>query len=84
MDKFASDDELCRRAIAAYFRTAVGGSDGVFIDTPGWGTDVTEHDGKRYVVTQDSRGTTVAVYRVQNDGALRRMKRWPREVAPRS
>jgi len=82
MDKFASDDELCRRAIAAYFRTPVGGSDGVFIEGPAWGADVVEHDGKQYVVLQNSRGP-VAVYRVQNDGALRRMKRWPTEVAPR-
>lgn len=81
MRDIANDSELERRAIAAYYRTPVGGSDGVFIDTPGGGADVTEHDGKLYVVLQNSRGT-LAVYRVRNDGVLRRMKRWPREVAP--
>ncbi len=77
----ASDPELERRALAAWYRTAA--SDGVVaIDAPAGGAGVAEHDGRLYVVLQNVRGT-LAVYRVQNDGVLRRMKRWPPEVAAR-
>ena len=39
------------------------------------------HDGKGhiYVVLTNAR-EVVAVYRVKNDGALRRLRRWPREL----
>ena len=70
-----TDADLERRALAAYFRS--GG-----FDQPAGGGDVVEHDGKLYVVLQNVRGT-LAVYRVRGSGALRRMKRWPVEVAPR-
>ncbi len=76
----ASDPELERRALAAWYRTAA--SDGVAIDAPSGGAGVAEHDGRLYVVLQNVRGT-LALYRVQNDGVLRRMKRWPPEVAAR-
>jgi hypothetical protein len=74
-----TDNELRRRAVAAYYRTAQTNGD---LDTPSGGGDVAEFDGKMYVVLSNIRGT-LAVYRVQNNGMLRRMKRWPREVAPR-
>ena len=41
---------------------------------------VVEHDGKRYVLLRAVGGGTAAIYRVQNDGVLRRMKRPPAEV----
>jgi hypothetical protein len=67
-------DDMQRRALAAYFRT--GG-----IDQPAGGGDVVEHQGRTYVVLSNVRGT-LAVYRVRAyDGRLRRMRRWPREVA---
>jgi hypothetical protein len=69
------DADVGRRALAAYYRS--GGT-----DPPAGGGDVTEHEGKLYVVLQGARGT-LAVYRIRGSGALRRMKRWPREVAPR-
>jgi hypothetical protein len=81
MDDAARDADLTRRALAAYYRTAA--SDGVVaIDQPAGGGDVVEHDGRLYVVLRNAAGT-LAVYRVRGSGALRRMKRWPREVADR-
>jgi hypothetical protein len=74
-----SDADLERRALAAYFRS---GSPGAILDQPAGGGDVVEHDGRLYVVLSNVRGT-LAVYRVRGSGALRRMKRWPREVAER-
>jgi hypothetical protein len=76
----ASDAQLEARALAAYFRSAA--REGITADQPAGGADVVEHDGLLYVVLGNARGT-LAVYRVHNDGMLRRMKRWPREVAPR-
>jgi hypothetical protein len=70
--------DLQRRAMAAYFRTA----DVPSPDQPAGDPEVIEHDGKLYVVLSNT-GRALAVYRVQNNGILRRMKRWPREIAPR-
>lgn len=68
-----ADEDLTRRALAAYFRT--GGT-----DQPAGGGDVVEHDGKRYVVLSNVKGT-LAVYRVRTSGALKALRRWPAEVA---
>jgi hypothetical protein len=68
----ADDERLKRRALAAWFRS--GGS-----DTPAVGGHVVEHDGRLYVVLSNVHGT-LGVYRVRNDGVLRRMKRWPEKV----
>lgn len=65
--------DLVRRAFAAYFRA--GGT-----DQPANTSDVREHAGLRYVVLRNVRGP-LAVYRVKNDGLLRRLKRWPEAVA---
>ena len=69
----ATDTELERRALAAYFRN--GGT-----DQPLGGADVVEHEGKRYVVLSNLKGT-LAVYRVRNNGMLKGMRRPPREIA---
>lgn len=71
-----SDDDLTRRAIAAYYRTATA----TMVDQPAGGGDVVEHEGKTYVVLSNVRGT-LAVYRVRTSGQLKRLRRWPAEVA---
>ena len=62
------DKNLARRALAAYFRT--GGDEQTST------ADVVEHEGLNYVVLS-SATSTLAVYRIRNDGVLRRMRRWP-------
>ena len=74
-----SDADLTRRALAAYFRS---GAPGEILDQPADGGYLVEHDGRLYVVLSNV-SRTLAVYRVRGSGALRRMKRWPREVADR-
>lgn len=68
----AANDELTRRAFAAYFRT--GGT-----EQPGKASGVVDRNGKLYVVLHNARGV-LAVYRVRNDGMLRRMRRWPSDL----
>lgn len=69
----ASDDQLSRRAIAAFYRSpATSGQ------APSR-SDVREQDGKRYVVLS-AAGRVLAVYRVRNDGMLKGLKRWPAEL----
>ena len=75
------DEDLTRRAIAAYYRTARTNGATV-IDHPALGGDVVEHDGKLYVVLSNIRGT-LAVYRVRTSGQLKRLRRWPTAVAER-
>jgi hypothetical protein len=42
-----------------------------------------EIGGKQYVVLRDAGGGTMAVYRVRNDGMLKRLKRWPSVIDER-
>lgn len=71
----ATDDDLTRRAFAAWFRA--GGT-----DQPGKDSDV-EYDGDhQYVVLRNARGV-LAVYRVRNDGMLKRLRRWPASLEHR-
>jgi hypothetical protein len=66
-------DDLTRRAYTAYFRS--GGT-----DQPGGSeSGPTELDGKQYVVLRNSNGV-LAVYRVRNDGMLKRLRRWPADL----
>jgi len=67
-----TDDDLTRRAFAAWFRS--GGT-----DQPSNASGVVEHDGKDYVLLLNVTGT-LAVYRVTNQGQLKRLKRWPAEL----
>ncbi|MEU9857249.1 hypothetical protein [Streptomyces sp. NPDC047974] len=63
-------DDLTSRALRAYYRagdTTIPSS----VDS-GPVTD----EGKKYVVLRNVNGT-LAVYRHQNSGQLRRLKRWP-------
>ena len=75
----ASDEQLTRRAFAAYFRSAA--REGVpSPDQPANYSGVEEHGGKQYVVLRNVNGV-LAVYRVRNDGILKGLKRWPEELA---
>lgn len=64
---------LLRRAFAAWFR---GGA----ADIPSNDSEVVAHAGHWYVVLRGGRGPNdraLAVYRLKNDGVLRRLRRWP-------
>ena len=60
------------RAFAAYFRSGER-------EQPSNSSSLVEHMGLRYVVLENENGV-LAVYRIRNDGILRRMKRWPKEI----
>ena len=66
-----TDDEpkLLSRAMAAYFRAGN-------IVQPANDSGVTDVGGKTYVALRNISGM-LAVYRVRNDGVLKRLKRWP-------
>jgi hypothetical protein len=68
------DEEYVRRAIAAWFR---GGGPGQSM--PANTSSVVEYDGKFYVELHNVNGI-LAVYRIRNDGILKRLKRWPLEL----
>jgi hypothetical protein len=67
-------DDLTRRAFAAYFRGASHD-----IDQPANYSGPAEFEGRQYVVLRNVNGT-LAVYRVRTSGALKRLRRWPREL----
>jgi hypothetical protein len=70
-------DELIGRAMRAYFMTAA--RDGYNADQPSQSSSGTyDVDGREYVVLRNVSGP-VAVYRIKNNGMLRRLKRWPNE-----
>jgi uncharacterized iron-regulated membrane protein len=74
----ASDQELIRRALAAYFRTAAQGA--AVPDQPAAASSgVVEHEGKTYVVLANSY-RTLAVYRVRTSGQLKRLRRWAKVI----
>jgi hypothetical protein len=62
-------EDLIERAFAAWFRSGE-------TDQPAKDSGVESHEGRDYVVLRNVRGT-MAVYRVKNDGRLRRLRRWP-------
>ena len=64
------EEDLRRRAFAAYFKA--GG-----MDQPARDSGVEIVDGLKYVHLH-AGGRTLAVYRVDNLGRLKRLKRWPR------
>lgn len=73
----ADEDELLRRAVAAYVRSG----DGELVDQPAPArSGIAEHDGKEYLVLRNAR-RTLAVYRVRAyDGVLKRLRRWPEQI----
>ena len=73
------DGQILQRAFAAYLKT-----DGAHADQPNaFHSGVCTLDGLRYAVLR-SGPRTLAVCRVKNNGALRRMKRWPLDISPGS
>lgn len=68
----ATEDDLKRRALAAYFKA---GGDG----QPSAQSGVVDVDGLRYV-RLFSAEQMLAVYRVDTVGRLKRLKRWPKAV----
>ncbi|MEH2469749.1 uncharacterized protein (DUF1015 family) [Nitrobacteraceae bacterium AZCC 2161] len=66
-------DEYRSRALAAYYRS------GNSID-PSYTTITNFRD--RYYLYLGRREVTLAVYRIDNSGRLKRLKRWPRRSIP--
>ena len=71
-------DEMLSRAYAAYFRAAV--REGYDQPEPSSSSSgEVAVGGKSYVVLRNV-DRVLAVYRVRNDGLLKRLRRWPAEV----
>jgi hypothetical protein len=67
--------DLLRRAFAAYFRSSQSPSPA----QPANDSDIETVGDKSYVVLRNVRGI-IAVYRILNSGALKRLRRWPKET----
>ena len=75
----ATDNEpLIHRAMAAYWRSGIK-ENGTEPPIPANDSHLCELDGKQYVVLHNVNGV-LAVYRVRNDGVLKGLKRWPKEL----
>ena len=70
------NDLFTRRALGAY-RHSRGAPADALLAMSGADTDAS---GRHYVVLRDGGIDICAVYRVRNDGKLKRLKRWPAEV----
>jgi len=70
------NDLSTRRALGAYMHSP-GALANAMLAMSGADTDA---KGRRYVVLRDGGIDICAVYRVRNDGTLKRLKRWPAEV----
>jgi hypothetical protein len=75
----AEAPSLVDRAISAYYRMGLPQQLGQPSPTA---THAAESGGKRYVVVCASDNVVLTVYRVRNDGVLKRLQRWPSELAP--
>lgn len=73
----ATNEQLTQRAFAAYFQAAA--REGFIYEQPADYSGVEEAGGKVYVVLRNVNGI-LAVYRVRNDGILKGLKRWPKEL----
>ena len=67
------EEDVLRRAFAAWFRR------GANVAIPANTSSVAEHEGKFYVELHNVNGT-LAVYRIRNDGMLKKLRRWPSEI----
>jgi hypothetical protein len=71
---------LIVRAMSAYYRQGHReGHTDQQITIPANTSYLAELGGKRYVVLENVNGV-LAVYRVRNDGVLKGLKRWPKEL----
>ena len=82
------DQELTARAIRAYYVAArkeleqhgiPADMDETIVGSPSNDSSVHELDDKYYVILRNATGI-LAVYRVRNDGMLKRLKRWPEDL----
>ena len=64
-----------RRAHVAY--AAACARDGIIADQPHDSSTMESLDGLDYVVLRSEFGAIIAVYRVDRQGVLKRLKRWP-------
>lgn len=72
------DERLLNRAIAAHYQAYA--REGGALSEPAWDSSAVEEvAGKRYVVLRNISGV-IRVYRVRNDGVLKGMRRWPKEL----
>ena len=71
------EDDLTRRAFAAYFRYVKANN--YIPDQPAYDSGPATAGGKNYIVLRNVNGI-LAVYRVRNTGALKRLDRWPKEL----
>lgn len=72
------DQAIIKRAFAAYFKTA--NREGYSASIPGNRSCVMSHNDKDYVVLVNGIWDVLAVYRIRNDGVLKRLHRWPAEL----
>jgi hypothetical protein len=80
MTQDPEDEQLVRRALAAWYRSDCDGEyDPVVLAPPISGVPA-EHAGKRYVLIVNGPGVPVAVYRVRNDGVLKSLRQWPKAL----
>ena len=79
--RFIKEDRLeyGPRAVSAYFRYSDNKD---LLDQPG-SYDLWEYQGHKYIVLGGGRHPMgfVAMYRIKNDGMLRRLKRFPKCIA---
>lgn len=71
------NDPLINRAFAAHCRACA--RMGALADQPANTSHRCSLDGKEYVVLENANGV-LRVYRVRNDGILKELKRWPKEL----
>lgn len=74
-DTTTDDATYLARAMAAYYRTEAATHQGAQPPSPDR-SHVVMLAGKAYAVLAHERGI-VAIYRIKNEGILKRLKRWP-------
>jgi len=72
---FYNMDDVKRRAFKAYFKRF-----GEYAAQPSSDVDFFEIAGKNYVVLSNVNGI-LAVYRIYNDGRLKFLKKYPKEIS---
>jgi len=70
---FGDEEDIIRRAFAAWFRS--GGT-----DQPASESSLVEDVGDKHYATLRNYNGVLACYRITNQGQLKRLKRWPKEI----
>ncbi len=71
------EEEIMARAFAAYYQYLRKG--GYSETQPSNTSCVQDYNGKHYAVLENVNGV-LAVYRIKNDGYLKKLQRWPKEL----